>query len=125
MKKVVYYELEGKRFPLVFTYAVSEFVEDKYGSFEKFAKALDKTKTCLDMFAIMNAQGCAYVKWKMQDMPIDEDICLEPLTRDELGMMLSPIANASIISAINSAFAKATHNEITGTDTGRKNGKSA
>lgn len=116
MKKVEYFHLEGKRYPLVFTYAVSEYVEEKYGSFENFSKVVNKAKTCLDVFAVLNAQGCAYVKYRNKDMPLDDDICLEPISREELALLLPPGANAAMISAISSAFDKAMKNEISGVD---------
>lgn len=116
MKKVEYFNLEGKRYPLVFTYAVSEYVEEKYGSFEKFSKVINKAKTCLDLFVVLNMQGCEYVKLRSKDMPLDDDICLEPISREELALLLPPGANAVMISAITSAFDKAMKNEISGVD---------
>lgn len=116
MKKVEYFHLEGKRYPLVFTYAVSEYVEEKFGSFEKFSKVINKAKTCLDVFVVLNMQGCEYVKLKNKDMPLDDDICLEPISREELALLLPPSANAAMISAITSAFNKAMGNEISGVD---------
>lgn len=116
MKKVEYFELEGKKYPLVFTYAVSEYVEEKFGSFENFSKVVNKAKTCLDVFTVLNAQGCAYVKYKTKDMPEDPDVCLEPISRDELALLLSPDSNARMIAAITAAFTKAMKNEISAVD---------
>ena len=128
MNKVVYFAVEDKKYPLVFTYGVSEYVEQKYGSFDEFAKTLKGKKiitACADMLAILMAQGAAYVKRKMKDMPMDEDICLEPMSREDILIVLGPTDYTRILTAINEAFDKGMKNDIEATEKPGKNAKSA
>lgn len=128
MNKIVYFELEGKKHPLVFTYAVSEYIDQNFDGYQGFSEALKGKKTtslAADMFCMLNAQGCAYYKLKNQDMPEDESIDLTPIKREELVVLLSPLEAGNLIHVVDEAFKKAIEPEIEGTEKKTKNAESA
>ena len=122
MDRVIFYELNGEKHPLVFTFGVSEYVDEKYDGFSKFAKAIDKSATeALKAFVLLNQQGCAYMNKKYRDMPPEPGAHIvkglyTPLTQEELELELDPLARVDIVTAIVDAFKASTETRIKGID---------
>lgn len=86
MDRIIIAEYGGKKIPLAYTLATADFIYRKHGGVQQFIEALgggEQIGAALDAFIVFNLQGIR--KWKYERGDADtEDICLEPVDREEL-----------------------------------------
>ena len=90
MDRIVIADFNGKKIPLAYTMAAAAYIYRQHGNVEKFIEALngnEQIDAAIDAFLVMNMQGIR--KWKYERGDSDtEEVCLEPVDRDELELDL-------------------------------------
>ena len=123
IEKVEWFELNGKKYPLVFTLGAMREAYRKYGDIKGLNKAMTTEATALDtgieMILILNRQGCAYMNKFGQDLPYPDDVQIEdgifqPIDPEELDLTLTFDDAPELLNKINSAFAKSQKTRIQG-----------
>lgn len=100
MSKLTYINIVGKNYPLSFSLGASKRLVEKFGSFEKMEKALNKNGSDLEkmetisyILELLIAQGCAYKNHFEKDIPAtDTDPVIDgkwtPLTREVIDIAI-------------------------------------
>lgn len=127
MDRTVWLTLGKKKHPLRFSYATTEFIEEKYGDYDGMVEALTKgdhkIRETLDIVTVLNHQACAWLNNYNADLPkqrgadIDDDGNYIPLDREFLANSLDRDSYSTLLEAITEAFVKSRKNEIEGTPT--------
>lgn len=127
MDRTVWLTLGKKNHPLRFSYATTEYIEEKYGDYDGMVEALTKgdhkIRETLDIVIVLNHQACAWLNNYQTDLPkhrgadIDEDGNYKPLDRVYLANILDRDSYSTLLDAITEAFVKSRKNEIEGTPT--------
>lgn len=137
MDRTVWLTLGKKNHPLRFSYATTEFIEEKYGDYDGMVEALTKgdhkIRETLDIVIVLNHQACSWLNNFQTDLPkhrgadLDEDGNYKPLDREYLANILDRDSYSVLLDAITEAFVKSRKNEIEGTPTAeaKKNKKKA
>lgn len=88
MQRVIYHELNGKKYPFCYTVGAAEYVNTHKGGLENVGKMLqgnENISIILDLTMKLIDQGIERCKLAND---IDPDVCLEKPTREEFELML-------------------------------------
>ncbi len=126
MKRLGYFEIAGKRYPLSFSLGASKAIAQKFGSISKMGETLNNMKdmdekTIDDLTYIVSLlmkQGAAYKNVFEKDLPIPEDAPVDEngkyvaLEQDQVEIGIGIPDAKELIAAIMEAMGKGTETEL-------------
>lgn len=126
MKRLGYFEIAGKRYPLSFSLGASKAIAQKFGSISKMGATLNNMKdmderTIDDLtyiVALLMKQGAAYKNVFEKDLPIPEDAPVDEdgkyvaLEQDQVEIGIGIPDAKELITAIMEAMGKGTEREL-------------
>lgn len=109
--------INGKTYPMACTLAAVEYINRTFGGFEGLGKAFSsesqRLTAVMDLTVVFIKQGIA--KWKFERGDVDDsDICLDPITREELELTLGIEDVADLAKHITDAVTKGNDKTIKG-----------
>ena len=90
MERIIFKEINGKKYPMAMTLAALEYINREKGGIQGYGEmlgGLENITAILDVSLVLIRQGIAKYKFERGDV-VDEDICLEAPSREELELTL-------------------------------------
>lgn len=114
MSRIIYFEISGKKYPLVATLAACMALEERHGGFPGFLQAVKREgllcKALMFGFYTFVRQGVEYVNMFYRDIPLDEEIARNEdgsaacLTMDEMAEQIKLSKVPEMVDAMDAAY---------------------
>ena len=119
MERIIFHEINGKKYPMALTLAALEYINREKGGIQGFGEmlgGLENITAVLDVSLVLIRQGIAKYEYERGDV-VDEDVCLEAPTREELELTLDVDDLAGLSNAIIEAIMVSRKNAVAGKPT--------